>query len=109
MSETWVWNDVVGLSFVDSWSYNIPFVSNNTLFSSISASPQNLAPALFYDSIRVTASDRRGNVVWFHDGNEAYRTITFLESPSGDLLTFLQANATKQSTGGYWLEESIII
>lgn len=28
--------------------------------------------------------------------NQAYRTITFLEDPTGDLLTWLQANGTKQ-------------
>lgn len=28
--------------------------------------------------------------------NEAYRTVTFLESPSGELLTWLQASAVKQ-------------
>lgn len=30
--------------------------------------------------------------------NEAYRTITFATAPTGDLLTWLQANGTKQST-----------
>lgn len=28
--------------------------------------------------------------------NEAHRTVTFLEPPTGDLLTWLQANAVKQ-------------
>lgn len=28
--------------------------------------------------------------------DQAYRTITFLESPTGDLLTWLQANGVKQ-------------
>lgn len=28
--------------------------------------------------------------------NQAYRTITFLEPPTGDLLTWLQANGVKQ-------------
>lgn len=28
--------------------------------------------------------------------NEAYRTVTFLKSPSGELLTWLQASAVKQ-------------
>ena len=28
--------------------------------------------------------------------SDAYRTITFLESPTGDLLTWLQSNAVKQ-------------
>lgn len=35
-----------------------------------------------------------GSITGWH--NEAYRTITFLEAPTGDLLTWLQANGTKQ-------------
>ena len=33
------------------------------------------------------------NMTWF---DEAYSIIKFLEPPTGDLLTWLQANATKQ-------------
>lgn len=43
----------------------------------------------------VGVGDRRGGVIytWY---NEEYRTVTFLEPPTGDLLTWLQANAVKQ-------------
>lgn len=34
------------------------------------------------------------NATWF---NDAYRTITFATAPTGDLLTWLQANGTKQT------------
>jgi hypothetical protein len=34
-----------------------------------------------------------GNANWI---NSAYRTVTFLDPPTGDLLTWLQANAVKQ-------------
>lgn len=33
------------------------------------------------------------NMQWY---DQAYRTITFATAPSGDLLTWLQANGTKQ-------------
>lgn len=47
------------------------------------------------NSIHVAEQERAGNnkVTWT---NQAYRTITFDEEPTGDLLTWLQANATPQ-------------
>lgn len=100
MSETWVWNRIVSIGFTDSWSYDIAFTSNGISFSSISASPKNLEPRLLYDSKVVAGGDRRGSQVVFRGEDEVYETIIFSEPPTGDLLTLLQANATKQSTGG---------
>lgn len=52
---------------------------------------------LMYDNTQVafaienSASSDSGQ--WI---NEAYRTVTFLEPPTGDLLKWLQKNAVKQ-------------
>ena len=67
----------------------IPFESNSTNFQKIEVRG-NFFPGsgIYYDAINV----------WNANGlvNEAYRTITFFEPPTGDLLTWLQANAVKQ-------------
>jgi hypothetical protein len=47
-----------------------------------------IKPGIYYDNTRV--NDGHG----FTD--EAYRTITFDEAPTGDLLAWLQANAVQQ-------------
>ncbi len=95
MSETWVWNETVTLD--DIKTFNISFMSNNTTYTTIHADGLKTAQ-IEYDS--TTVYDQFGSG-WL---NQAYRTVTFLESPTGDLLTFLQANATKQSTGGISLK-----
>lgn len=44
--------------------------------------------------INVAQQDGKGNkATWI---NQAYRTITFDEEPTGDLLAWLQANAVQQ-------------
>lgn len=46
------------------------------------------------NSMYVATQEGKGNkVTWT---NQAYRTIIFDEEPTGDLLTWLQRNATKQ-------------
>lgn len=42
----------------------------------------------------VNACDDKQEVITF--ANQAYRTLTFLEPPTGELLTWLQANGVKQ-------------
>ena len=83
VGETWV---------LDGYGYglsrtNIAFTSNSENFTSI-------YPQYDADYIRLFYDDK---VVW--DGewtNQAYRTITFATAPTGDLLTWLQQNGTKQ-------------
>lgn len=68
------------------------FTSNGQTFSSIKYKYAPTAYAyLNYDDTWVFDSDDGGG--W---RNEAYRTITFETTPTGDLLTWLQANGTKQ-------------
>lgn len=87
--ETWVLNS--SLSFgIKSWSYNINFTSNGNSYSNFSynfTSP--IASYLVYGTTNVYDT----NTLWT---SEAYRTITFSTAPTGDLLTWLQANGVKQ-------------
>lgn len=87
--ETWVWNKGV-IAANDTKKYSISFESNGTSYSTIT-NGDTVVDTLLYDDTVVYGG--RPVQSW---KNEAYRIITFLESPSGDLLTFLQANATKQ-------------
>lgn len=92
MSETWVWNASIGML---PENYTISFVSNNKVFNAIHF-VSDLPNYMAYDSVTVVTGDLNLSN-WT---NEAYRTITFSTAPTGDLLTYLQANAVKQSTGG---------
>lgn len=92
MSETWVWNEQ--LYFDGNYNFdNISFTSNDKLYTSIKIYTGALMK-MFYDDDMVYNLEVN---TW---NNEAYRTITFSTAPIGDLLTFLQANAVKQSAGG---------
>lgn len=104
MSETWVWNE--RLNFTENATYSTDFVSNANQYNSIllEAVRGGLSLAMQYDETIVF--DNNTNPFWT---NEAYRTVTFSTAPTGDLLTFLQANAVKQSAGGYWFEEFILV
>ena len=85
MAETWVLNDTITLS---SHTFSAAFTSNGTEFSSIYIT----ATALYYrgtKNIKVYT-----NWTWT---NSAYRTLVFDTAPTGDLLTWLQANGVKQS------------
>lgn len=102
-AETWVLNETISLPTFSKTS--IGFVSNGVTYLAISSSNIGMGPNkqswLFYyygDSI----TDKE--VAWYYENgistwnNQAYRTITFATPPTGDLLTWLQANGTKQST-----------
>ena len=91
--ETWVLNNSLSVDVVSKTT--IAFTSNNENFVAFAASdgirmgPQTL---WYYtnDTDYVVACEYD---TW---KNEAYRTITFATAPTGDLLTWLQANGTKQ-------------
>lgn len=92
MSETWVWNERP--NFYDNYNFdNISFTSNDKLYTSIKIYASALLRMYYGD-------DFVCNLEVYDWTNEAYRTITFEEPPTGDLLTLLQANAVKQSAGG---------
>ena len=82
--ETWLLNSTLNATDVSSI---INFVSNGTTYTNI-----------VYDASGKIQLKYSGNVVYSAGSwtNEAYRTITFETAPTGDLLTWLQANGTKQ-------------
>ena len=101
MSETWVWNDTIVIGYSSNTFDSIDFVCDNVEYSKIHIGGKELPGSLiglFYDSTRVYVPDTDR---WLR--NE-YKTITFSTPPSGDLLAYLQANATKQSAGGIGLK-----
>lgn len=86
-SETWV----LGKTFTmpSGLSFSAEFVSNGTTFQSIAKN----GPALVYDSTTVATGNIQAVFSW---QNEAYRKLTFTAAPTGDLLTWLTVNGTKQ-------------
>ncbi len=91
--ETWVLNDEP--EFVHL-IVDINFVSNNISYSRITISNAGkFEKRIFYDDTMVAQYTTDGFVSW---NGGAYRTITFSTAPTGDLLTWLQANGTKQGT-----------
>ena len=87
--ETWLLNDIVDGRTLQTTK--VDFTSNNTSYSYIVTKKGYIAYSnseewndtnMVYDTASWT--------------NSAYRTITFETAPTGDLLTWLQANATKQ-------------
>ena len=104
--ETWVLNDILHFG-TKSWSYNVNFTSNGNSYSTFAynfSSP--LEAYLVYGSTNVYDT----NSYW---ANTAYKTITFDTAPTGDLLTWLQANGVKQ--GGTtahtltWSDSTIVV
>lgn len=95
--ETWVLHSSFQAVDKGDVTFPIGFTSNGSIFSrftvqgskSITADGHYDAGGLLYDSVQVYAMFG----VWT---NEAYRTVTFLEPPTGDLLAWLQVNAVKQ-------------
>lgn len=93
--ETWVWKyedfDTVRLLPVTT----ISFISGGTTYTSIHREVDDYMSVVYYDTTEaIHGSTRQGVGANFADVQ--YRKITFLESPTGDLLTYLQANAVKQ-------------
>jgi hypothetical protein len=86
MAETWVLNSTI----TGNGEFTADFTSNGKSFSSIAVS----------SSITSYVEKMGGNVIVYTKrsgwNNEAYRTIVFDTSPTGNLLTWLQANGTKQ-------------
>lgn len=83
--ETWLLNETYTEG--GSGSYNINFTSNGETFGQFSYGDM---PRWF---IRYGETNAYFNGTW---SNQAYRTITFANPPTGDLLTWLQANGVKQ-------------
>ena len=92
--ETWFINENTYIEpAFDAYIYNINFTSNGENYNSLSLyRPQPFGEGdISYETTYVSL-----NGSWT---NEAYRTITFEEAPTGDLLTWLEVNAVKQTAG----------
>ena len=94
MAETWVINSDATGAFATT---QISFTSNGQKFTSIGANDSSgVAMILYYDSYEVAGYDPGTGPYVYEFDNEAYRKLTFDTPPTGDLLTWLQANATRQ-------------
>ena len=104
MAETWVFNntvddfeygtytdsgDTVGTDITPFWvSYDGTFISNGITYKGfLFGKPGGFTPPITSGSGITVYEDSS----WI---DEAYRTITFEEAPTGDFLTWLQANGT---------------
>lgn len=90
--ETWLLNESLGMATLSKT--NVTFKSNNENFVGIAYSTSSMGPqTLWYyknDTEYVVACE------YGTYSNQAYRTINFATPPTGDLLTWLQANGIKQ-------------
>ena len=95
MAETWVINSDATGAFSTT---QISFTSNGQKFTSIAAvyDDSGTFMILRYDNNEVAGWDIYGGGSGYEFYNEAYRKLTFDTPPTGDLLTWLQANATRQ-------------
>lgn len=90
-TETWVLNNSGGFDSLEH--IEVAFNSNNSTFYGIRSDTMKL---YYYTD----DTNKREVFNGAGDGwtNTAYRTITFETAPTGDLLTWLQANGTKQAS-----------
>lgn len=87
---TWYFNETLNIS--KNISYSARFTCNAISDKLTGIQLLSLAKAMAYKK-----SDGAYPVYRTNDWiNQAYRTITFEEEPTGDLLAFLEANATPQ-------------
>ena len=91
-SGTWVIKSDASGEFATT---QISFTSNGRKFTSIGAVYDGLVVILLYNNYEIAGYDPGvGGVYEFND--QAYRKLTFDTPPTGDLLTWLQANGVKQ-------------
>ena len=93
MAETWVIKSDAAGEFATT---QISFTSNGQKFTSIGAVYDGSVIVLRYDNNEVAGYDPGAGSYGYEFDNEAYRELTFDTPPTGDLLTWLQSNATLQ-------------
>ena len=91
--ETWVIKSSATGELVTT---QISFTSNGQKFTSIGTNNAGTFIVLRYDNNEVAGYDPGAGSYGYEFDNEAYRKLTFDTPPTGDLLTWLQANAVKQ-------------
>ena len=94
--ETWYFNDTIGR--IDGAAVSVNFTSNGTKYVEMyQLKVTNVINRLHYQRTNGDTVDMAYNYkthTWY---NEAYRTIVLDEPATGDVLAFLEANATKLS------------
>ena len=99
-SETWLLNEIPQWIGISSRDFSIQFTSNNQSFTLFRFNRSGINQYdLQYNDVVVnggTWNNSLNRPNWTGWTNETYRTITFATPPTGDLLTWLQANGTKQ-------------
>lgn len=94
MAETWVFNEALNPTYSLSKT-TISFTSNGQVYAAISFQSRNLVYYTNpYSSSGTTVYSQRGTGGYWT--NDAYRTVIFDSAPTGSLLSWLQANGTKQ-------------
>lgn len=92
-SETWVLNEWLGTTEV---SASVEFISNGIHFISLKYEDKG---GKFGHILTYGGHSGATTYVPYTEGwtsSQAFRTITFLEPPTGDLLTWLNENGVKQ-------------
>ena len=100
ISKTWVLN-ASGITVPTSGTgaavvYSANFTSNGLKFKAFNLDTMAGAALISYVYAEQDVSHTQLQVYYYSWNNDAYRTITFDEPPTGDLLTWLQANAVQQ-------------
>lgn len=89
--ETWVLNDVLVITGTVVEFMEIGFTSNAKEWIAVSVDSGVVLYVGTKDNLEVYQEERQQR--WL---DQAYRIITFDAAPTGELLTWLQANGTKQ-------------
>lgn len=101
-TETWLLDENPQWIGISSRDFSIQFTSNNQSFTLFKFNRSGVNQYdLQYNDVVVnggTWNNSLNRPNWTGWTNEAYRTIIFETAPTGDLLTWLQANGTKQAT-----------
>ena len=92
--KTWYFNDTIG--YPDQDTLNVNFTSNGVAFSRMMRNKGFIQDELLYiqSSGRIVAVYNYKSSAWVF---EEFRTIVLDEPATGDVLAFLEANATKLS------------
>ena len=107
MAETWIIKSNATGEFATT---QIAFTSNGQKFTSIGVnSDSSFFVILYYDSNEIASYDPGAGPYEYGFHDEAYRKLTFDTPPTGALLTWLQANATRQVVVEYLTTDTDLI
>lgn len=94
--ETWVLNENCAIDALPlTGAFQISFTSNGTSYESLSASNFKYIVFYLYYGETLVCTQETSSSTWTWE-SQAYRKLTFDTPPTGDLLTWLQANGVKQ-------------